>query len=114
VDFDRSLADFFCRRFPFRIVHPDEMEAFFEALKKQDELIRDYVLLSLLKGARRSNVLSMRWDQIDLDLAVWRIPLTKNKESQFVPLTSAAVEKSPRPQICCFDSNLLAPDARSG
>jgi len=75
-----------------RFLRPDEMIAFFDALKKQDELIRDYVLISLYTGARRSNVLAMRWDQIDLDLAVWRIPLTKNKESQFIPLTSSAVE----------------------
>ncbi len=75
-----------------RFLHPDEMTAFFEALKKQDELIRDYVLISLYTGARRSNVLAMRWDQIDLELAIWRIPLTKNKESQTVPLTSSAVE----------------------
>lgn len=75
-----------------RFLRPDEMEAFFVALNKQDESIRDYVLISLYTGARRSNVLSMRWDQVDLDLAVWRIPLTKNKESQFIPLTSSAVE----------------------
>lgn len=75
-----------------RFLRPDEMEAFFVALMKQDELIRDYVLISLYTGARKSNVFAMRWDQIDLELAVWRIPLTKNKESQFIPLTSSAVE----------------------
>lgn len=75
-----------------RFLRPDEMSRFFQTLQTQEELIRDYVLLSLYTGARRSNVLAMRWDEIDFELALWRIPLTKNKESHFVPLTSSAIE----------------------
>ncbi|MBF0310685.1 MAG: hypothetical protein HQL56_14275 [Magnetococcales bacterium] len=34
--------------------------------------------MALLTGVRRSNVCSMRWDEIKLERAVWRIPETKN------------------------------------
>lgn len=54
--------------------------------------MRDYFEISLYTGARKSNVLAMRWEDVDLDLAIWRIPMTKNKESHLVPLTRPAVE----------------------
>lgn len=52
-------------------------------------IARDYILASLLTGARRTNVLEMRWDQINLERREWLIPKTKNGESQRLPLISA-------------------------
>lgn len=52
---------------------------------------RDYFLLSLLTGARRSNVQAMRWKDIDLDRAIWRIEVTKNGTPQNLPLSPEAV-----------------------
>ena len=76
-----------------RFIRPDEFEKFVEGLKSETNIsFRDYVYLSLFTGARQGNVLSMRWDQIDFNLALWHIPITKNKESQTVPLTSLALE----------------------
>ena len=48
-------------------------------------------MLSLLTGARRSNVLSMRWQDIDLEEAIWTILETKNGTSQMVPLGTEAI-----------------------
>jgi integrase len=53
--------------------------------------MRDFVLLSLLTGARRQNVLTMRWDQISFERAEWRIPETKNGSPQTVALTGEAI-----------------------
>jgi integrase len=39
-----------------------------------------------------SNVLEAEWNQIDFDLMVWRIPITKNGDSQTIPLTPLAME----------------------
>ncbi len=76
-----------------RFLRPNEMANFFAALKKvPDEMMRDYFEISLYTGARKSNVLAMRWEDVDLELAIWRIPMTKNKESHLVPLTGPAVE----------------------
>jgi integrase len=75
-----------------RFLRPEELVRFFAALKKMpDRTMRDYILISLYTGARRANVLAMRWDQIDMNLGIWRIPLTKNKESHVVPLTASAM-----------------------
>jgi integrase len=45
----------------------------------------------LLTGARRANVLAMKWQEIDFDRAEWHIARTKNGEPQTVPLIPEAV-----------------------
>lgn len=51
----------------------------------------DYFLLSLLTGARRSNMQEMAWRDLDLDAAVWRIDMTKNGTPQNITLSPEAV-----------------------
>ncbi|HEY9789561.1 MAG TPA: tyrosine-type recombinase/integrase [Candidatus Obscuribacterales bacterium] len=76
-----------------RFIRPDEFKKFLETLREETNIdLRDYVYLSLFTGARQANILSMRWDQIDFDLALWHIPITKNKESQTLPLTELAMK----------------------
>lgn len=76
-----------------RFIRPEEFDVFIEGLKKEKNSdFRDYVYLSLFTGARQGNVLSMHWKDIDFDLALWHIPLTKNKESQTIPLTPLALQ----------------------
>jgi integrase len=76
-----------------RFLTPDEFGKFFAKLKVERNLdLRDYVYLSLFTGARQANILSMRWEDLNFDLAAWRIPITKNRESQTVPLTSLALQ----------------------
>ncbi len=71
-----------------RFIHPDEMPKFFKALaEEENKAIRDFVLISLLTGARKTNVLEMQWDQVNLERGTWEIPVTKNGEAQTVPLT---------------------------
>ena len=70
-----------------RFLKADEMPRFFDALLiEPNTTIRDFFLVSLLTGARKSNVLSMRWRDIDLDEATWKIQVTKNSRPQTVPL----------------------------
>jgi integrase len=78
-----------------RRLHPDEMPRFFEALAAEENPdMRDYVMLSLLTGARRSNVLGMTWGEINLERRTWTIPGTKAKakDAITVPLTDAAID----------------------
>lgn len=76
-----------------RFIRPDEFERFLDGLKTEKNIpFRDYIYLSLFTGARQGNVLAMRWDQINFDLGLWHIPITKNKESQTVPLTELALQ----------------------
>lgn len=76
-----------------RFLQSDELPAFFKALSEEsNETLRDYFLISLLTGARRSNVQEMQWGQIHFDRAEWRIPTTKNGDPQTVTLGQEAIE----------------------
>jgi integrase len=68
-----------------RFLKAEEIRPFLEAVDKEpDTTIRDFVLLSLLTGARRRNVQSMRWDEIDWARATWVIPSQKAKEGEAI------------------------------
>jgi integrase len=71
-----------------RFLQPEELPAFFESLAEEmNGTIRDYILVSLLTGARRANVQEMRWPEINWKSAVWTIPETKSGEPLTVPLS---------------------------
>lgn len=75
-----------------RFLQADELPRFFEALNKEpNDSMRDYFLLSLLTGARRSNVLAMRWADVNFKRAEWRIVRTKNNEPATVTLSPEAL-----------------------
>ena len=71
-----------------RFVTEEELPGLMKAIHAEEkEEIRDYVLFSLSTGARKTNVLAMRWDQLDLKSGMWTIPDTKNGTSQTILLT---------------------------
>lgn len=75
-----------------RFLQADELTPFFKALSEStNTVMRDFFLLALLTGARRANVSSMRWANIDFAAGVWRIPKTKNGTPQTVTLSPEAV-----------------------
>ena len=76
-----------------RFLTEAEMPRFLKALAEEpSQDFRDFALLDLLTGARRSNILAMRWDEIDFDAATWRIPRTKGNKPQTVPLVGPALK----------------------
>lgn len=76
-----------------RFLHRDELPRFFESLAQEpNATFRDFFLTCLLTGARRGNVESMCWADIDMQQAVWRIPQTKRGEPQTVPLSPPLVK----------------------
>ena len=75
-----------------RFLQADELPRFFQSVAEEpNETLRDYILLALLTGARRANLLAMRWAEINLADSVWRIPDTKNGTPQNVTLSPEAV-----------------------
>jgi len=75
-----------------RFLQSEELPRFFQALAEEPNTIfRDYFLTLLLTGARRSNVLQMKWEEISFDRNEWRIPRTKNDSAQVVTLTEEVV-----------------------
>jgi integrase len=74
-----------------RFLQADELPRFYAALADEpNDTVRDYFLMSLLTGARRANVLAMKWVEIDFKRAEWRIPRTKNNDPQTIPLMPEA------------------------
>lgn len=75
-----------------RFLQADELPRFFQALSEEEnEIARDYILMSLLTGARKQNVLSMQWKEIDFTAKTWRIPKTKNGDSLTIPLVGQTI-----------------------
>lgn len=75
-----------------RFLQSSELPRFFESLANEpNETLRDYILLALLTGIRRTNLLEMQWKHINLGEGIWRIPRTKNNEPQNVTLSPEAV-----------------------
>ena len=76
-----------------RFIQTDELPRFFEALEhEENKIVRDYSYLSLYTGARKGNVLSAKWEQINFTIFEWRIPKTKNGDPQTIPLIEQAVK----------------------
>ena len=74
-----------------RFLHPDEMAAFLGALGASPPTFRDFILMCLFTGARRSNVQTMRWADIHFERAVWSIPITKSGDPHQIPLVREAL-----------------------
>ena len=76
-----------------RFIQPDEMPWFIKSLEEQtDETARDYFWVLLTLGARKTNTLMMRWEQINWERQEWRIPDTKNGEPVTLPLLGKTVD----------------------
>lgn len=75
-----------------RFLQVEELPRFFAAVAAEtNATLRDFFLLALFTGARRSNVCAMRWEQIDLTRGEWRIPDTKAGRPQIVYLPEPAL-----------------------
>ncbi len=76
-----------------RFILPSEMPCLIKSLSEEENrTVKDYFMLLLLTGARRTNTLMMRWEDINWEQSLWRIPDTKNGEPLNVPLVEQAIE----------------------
>jgi len=74
-----------------RFLQASEIQNLLNALKDSpNPLIKYFVPLALLTGARKRELLDMRWSDIDFVSKVWRIPMTKSGRPLNVPLTPQA------------------------
>ncbi|MDN3029955.1 MAG: tyrosine-type recombinase/integrase [Candidatus Tisiphia sp.] len=78
-----------------RYLMREELPGFFQALKEEkNQIMQDFFLIALFTGARKDNVLTMRWEHIIFADTKWYIPKTnsKNKESYTVILASVVMK----------------------
>jgi integrase len=78
-------------------LEPDELERLLTVLRtgtKRNFMVRMVALFLLSTGARLNEALSARWQDIDRDHRVWRIPASnsKSKKVRSVPLNDSAIE----------------------
>jgi integrase len=72
-----------------RRVQPAEVQAIIDAT--ESPMLRDIVRFAVATGMRRGEILSLRWEYIDLDRRTAFLPVTKTDTPRTVPLSSAAL-----------------------
>jgi integrase len=78
-----------------RYLTSEEIPIFLKALAEENNrLLEDIFIISLLTGARKSNVLAMNWQQINFQDGTWHIPASesKNGKAQSITLVDEAIE----------------------
>jgi integrase len=76
-----------------RFLQPDELPRFFAALDDEPDDMQSFFLLCLFTGARKGNVESMAWQDVDLAGEKWTIPAASFKTGRpmTVPLAPEAL-----------------------
>jgi integrase len=76
-----------------RVLTLAELRRLRDAVEDEHEPWRSYFALAILTGSRRGSLARMRWVDIDLDEAVWRLPAewSKNRKVLTAALPSEAV-----------------------
>lgn len=76
-----------------RYLTPEETQRLRAVLDEgSNRQFRNIVVLLLMTGCRKRELLDARWEDVDLDRRMWRIPLTKSGRPRNVPLSGAVVE----------------------
>jgi integrase len=74
-----------------RYLTEDEVVQLMRALDaERDQVNADLLRVALLTGARRGEIIAMRWQDVDLTKGSWTKPHTKAGEKQHVPLNPQA------------------------
>jgi integrase len=77
-----------------RFVTPNELPRLWKALAKEpNPFVRGAFFIGLLTGARRSEVLTMQWTDLDLQQGLLRIPVTKADRPHTLPLPRPVIEE---------------------
>jgi integrase len=70
-----------------RLLQPDELPRFLSALAQETNCtMKDFFLVSLLTGVRRSQVVSMRWADIHFERAEWHVAQAESGKSEIIVL----------------------------
>lgn len=77
-----------------RFLSRQELLDFFDAVKKEEPLFEHFFLMLLYTGARKSNVLSMKWGDINFELGQWCVSAdeTKNKDVNIIYLSDHVIQ----------------------
>lgn len=100
-----------------RFLTKDEMSRLLQCLEKTaDRDLRDFMLIAMFTGARKSSVFAMRWDELDLTEGTWVCPGEKQKNGQakIFALTSREVAILKERQNTCSEWVFPSSGSKSG
>jgi integrase len=97
-----------------RVLRPDELAAVWRASEALDWPFGPIVQLLALTAARKGEVVTMRWADLDLEARLWTVPkeMTKAGRVHEVPLSDLAMEVIA--QLPRFGDGLLFPARKAG
>lgn len=85
-----------------RFLTPQEAQRLLDAVKQSSNpLLGPIVAFLLLTGARKREVLDARWDCIDWNRRIWKIPISKSGRARYVPLSDSAMLLLRQRQLQC-------------
>lgn len=87
----RGVASFRVRTRRERALSPDEARRLMRALEKSDRPEAPALRLLLLTGARKSEILRARWEDVRLDQRLLTVPAAKSGKPRHVVLSNAAL-----------------------
>ena len=74
-----------------RFLSSEEAKALLIAIKNsKNPMLQHIISMLILTGARKREVLDAKWEDLDMDRNIWRIPTTKAGKARIVPLSDAA------------------------
>jgi integrase len=74
-----------------RKLSDDEIRMVWDVFEQMGYPFGRWMQIALLTLMRRAEVATMRWPDLDLDQALWRVPATKGDKPHIVPLPAMAV-----------------------
>ncbi|TFW02466.1 site-specific integrase [Oxalobacteraceae bacterium OM1] len=97
-----------------RYLSREEAAVLYDQLNRSENPMLKYIVpMLLLTGARRREVMDARWDDVDFQRRLWRIPVSKGGKARHVPLSDGAIrllEQVPRLPDCCW----IFPNPKTG
>ncbi|WP_040417261.1 tyrosine-type recombinase/integrase [Desulfonatronospira thiodismutans] len=67
-----------------RYLTDEELYRVLDALYNcRSTIVADIIRMLLLTGARKSEVVRMRWQELDMEKGFWRIPAARNKGNKY-------------------------------
>ena len=74
-----------------RFLSSEEAKALLIAIKNsKNPMLQHIISMLILTGARKREVLDAKWEDLDMERNIWRIPTTKAGKARIVPLSDAA------------------------
>ena len=81
------------KEFRERYLTEDEARRLLEILKEEkDQQAAHVVRLLLFTGARKSEILAARWENVDVERRILTVPLSKSGKARHIPLSEAALQ----------------------